>query len=255
MNLSDVDVIVLAAGFGKRLGERTANTPKPLIQIAGKNLLERIFEQLRGAGFRRVCLNLHYLGDQIRDFVGDGSRWGLEVTFSFEPVILDTGGAIKNIEPWLRSSQFFIINSDIVIDSAFPFSVVLDAHCSRTPEPLVTLVLRNDANASHYGELAIDSTGKVCEFLGRSYLSAIRLKRGLMFTGIQCLSRRILALMPPKGSVFSITKDTYTQILGSGLGELNSYIYEGYWNDAGTVEGLSDAEHFLLKKAQAKAGS
>ena len=92
--------MILAAGRGERLRPLTDSTPKPLITVGGQTLIERHLQKLALAGFREVIINLAHLGDLIREALGDGSRWGLNVQYSQEPEgALDTGGGILKALP------------------------------------------------------------------------------------------------------------------------------------------------------------
>ena len=121
----------LAAGRGERMRPLTDHTPKPLLQVGGKPLLQWHLEALAESGFKSVVINVAYLGAQIEKFIGDGSRWGLRVRFSQEPEgALETAGGIAQARPWMDESlpsqtvnaeksqgaPFFVINADIWTD-------------------------------------------------------------------------------------------------------------------------------------------
>ena len=91
--------MILAAGFGSRLRPLTDRAPKPLLLVGGHPLIAYPLALLREAGIREVLINLHHLGGQVREALGDGSAWGVSITYSEEDPILDTGGAIKKIGP------------------------------------------------------------------------------------------------------------------------------------------------------------
>ena len=108
--------MVLAAGFGKRLAPITHTTPKPLVPVAGRPLLDRLLEFLRAGGIEEVVINLHHLGHRIEEHVGDGRRFGLRVRYSPEDPILDTGGGIKNAETLLAGEPFVVVNGDSLLE-------------------------------------------------------------------------------------------------------------------------------------------
>src|SRR5690625_163309 len=108
--------MILAAGLGKRMRPLTDHTPKPLLCVRGKPLLQYHLEALAEAGVSDVIINLAYLGEQIRDFVGSGQRFGLRVTYSPEPEPLETGGAIAHALPLLGEAPFLLINADVWCD-------------------------------------------------------------------------------------------------------------------------------------------
>src|SRR5260370_40089666 len=88
--------VVLAGGLGTRLGARTRDVPKGMVRVAGEPFVQRQLALLADQGFSRVVLCIGHLGSQIRDFVGDGSRWGLEVDYADEGEELQgTGGALR----------------------------------------------------------------------------------------------------------------------------------------------------------------
>ncbi|HQH28238.1 MAG TPA: nucleotidyltransferase family protein [Oligoflexia bacterium] len=235
----NADVLVLAAGFGNRLRPLTDHLPKPLIEVCGRTLLDRNLELLARNGLRRVIVNLHYRARQIREFVGDGSKWGLEVCFAEEPVILDTGGAIKNIEPLLRHDYLLTLNSDILIAPDFPLAGLLRTHVAHQGHPLVTMVLRHDSAAQDYGEIGIDQSGRVVRFLGHDY-GPVQAVQSLMFLGIEVLSRELLKWMPEAGHAFSITRDIFPKVLRAE-GFISSFIFDGFWADIGTSNRLREA--------------
>ncbi len=106
--------MILAAGRGERLRPLTDTTPKPLLEVGGKPLIEHHLERLAAAGFREVVINLSHLGDKIRETLGNGSAWGLNIRYSPEPPgALDTGGGIKQALPLLGDSPFAVINGDV----------------------------------------------------------------------------------------------------------------------------------------------
>ncbi|MSP91573.1 MAG: hypothetical protein EXR79_07195 [Myxococcales bacterium] len=131
---------ILAAGLGTRLKPWTERTPKPLVPVGGEPLVERALRQFAAAGVREVGVNLHHLGEQIADQVGDGARCGVRVTwFDERPHILGTGGGLKNAEGFLRASPsgaFLLANADVWHD--FDLGDVVRAH---RPQALATMVV------------------------------------------------------------------------------------------------------------------
>jgi MurNAc alpha-1-phosphate uridylyltransferase len=104
--------MVLAAGYGTRLRPLTDHTPKPLVPVAGKPMLEYALDRLRACGIREVVINVSHLGDQLKAYV---SQWrGLNITISEEAEPLETGGGLKHALPLLGDKPFFVINSDII---------------------------------------------------------------------------------------------------------------------------------------------
>ncbi len=103
--------MVLAAGLGMRLRPLTKNRPKAMMHLAGRPLIDWTLQWLSKIGVKECVINLHYLGDQIKRFVGNGTRYGLKVYYSYETKLLGTAGAVKKVEEFF-DVPFFVIYSD-----------------------------------------------------------------------------------------------------------------------------------------------
>lgn len=131
--------MILAAGRGERMRPLTDTTPKPLLRVHGRPLIERHVERLAQAGIERIVINLAWLGGQIRDYLGDGARFGAAISYSEEaPRALDTGGGIFRALPLLSPGPFAVVNGDIYTD--FPLETLAiaaqyDAHLVLVPNP------------------------------------------------------------------------------------------------------------------------
>jgi NDP-sugar pyrophosphorylase family protein len=104
--------VVLSAGLGSRLKEKTASLPKVMLPFAGKPLLGHHFDWLRGYGIRRVFINTHFLPEVIRDYAGDGAGFGLEIVYSYEPQLLGTAGALNGFSG-LLDAPFLVHYGDV----------------------------------------------------------------------------------------------------------------------------------------------
>lgn len=242
-NPYNCDVLLLSAGLGKRLGEITKSTPKPLVEIAGRKLIDLNIEFLARAGFKKIFINVHYLADKIRDFVGDGSKWGVDVYFSHEPLLLDTGGAIAKIKDKLFGDRLLVFNSDIVIDSKFSIDTLFKFHLSLQTDNIATLVVREDLEAEKYGSLGVGEDKQIVKFLNFT-IPGKQVYKTVMFTGISILEKSLIDRMPGI-SVYSLTKDVYKVELERGA-RLSAYQLDTYWCDAGTPERLIEAETYLI---------
>ena len=131
--------MILAAGRGERLRPLTDATPKPLLLVRGEPLIERHVAALAAAGMTRLVVNLAWLGSQISDYLGDGSRYGVSITYSVErPRALETAGGIFRALRHLDPGPFAVVNADIYTD--FPLASLKidadrDAHLVLVPNP------------------------------------------------------------------------------------------------------------------------
>ena len=108
--------MILAAGRGLRMGALTEETPKPLLIFKGKPLIVWHIEKLSAAGFTDIVINVSYLAEKIKGYLGNGSQWGVRIFFSDENPVLETAGGIKKALHLLKSDPFLVINSDIYSD-------------------------------------------------------------------------------------------------------------------------------------------
>jgi NDP-sugar pyrophosphorylase family protein len=234
--------MILAAGRGTRLRPLTDTTPKPLIDVAGHPLLAYGLGLLRQSGIHDVVVNVHHLGERLREVLGDGARYGVRIRYSMEKTLLDTGGGIRFATPLLEElmpagitdpadSPIVVLNGDVV--SEVPLRDVVAFHRAR--RALATFVLRDDPAAAAYGLFGIDQGGRVRRFLGRG--AAATGLRELMFGSVQVLDPRMLALMPP-ARPFSTMHDLYPELFGRGE-RFFGYSYTGRWYTADTSEDLA----------------
>ena len=230
--------MVLAAGFGKRLAPITHTTPKPLVPVAGRPLLDRLLEFLRAGGIEEVIINLHHLGQRIEEHVGDGRRFGLRVRYSPEDPILDTGGGIKNAEPLLAGEPFVVANGDSLLE--IRLRDLLEWHRARGG--VATLMVRPDPDAAAYGLVELDDADRVRRIVGLP-ASAAPGTRGFMFPGLHVLEPEIFRWMDA-GGVFSITRVTYPRMIEAGL-PVFGCVTQARWVTIDTPEALAAADRVL----------
>jgi len=235
-----IRAIILAAGFGTRLRPLTDHTPKPLLDVAGLPMIAYPLLLLRSAGISEALINLHHLGEQIRHALGDGSRYGVRITYSEENPILDTGGAIKNAEGFLGGDTFVVLNADTIVDLDLPAMLA----CHRGRGGIGTMLLREDPEVRRYGAIEVDVTDRVRRFLGFPAEVAEPLEP-LMYGGVWILEQRVFEYMSP--GVFSITKQTGPALMRAGEA-LYGYRYGGYWRVLDTPDGLKAGRRDLQAK-------
>lgn len=236
----DIDVLLLAAGFGTRLRPLTDTIPKPLMEVGGKPLIQWNLERLVRENVKRAFINVHYLADQVVRFV-KSRDWDLElIVVEEKEKILDTGGAVANILSQIRGDNLLVINSDSLFGKDYLLSSLVNSHLNNSYAPLATMVLRADSRASDYGLIGVDEKGQVLSLRGEVFFDRA-INENLMFAGNSILSRRIFEFMSPAGSVFSLTRDTFRKVLAA-QGLIWGLKYDGYWNDVGTMEDLGLAQ-------------
>ncbi len=113
--------MILAAGRGERMRPLTDRTPKPLLKVGGRALIEHHLDALARAGIGEAVINLAWRGAQIREYLGDGAEYGLKISYSDEgPEALETGGGIRRALPLLGAEPFWLVNGDVYSDFDYP---------------------------------------------------------------------------------------------------------------------------------------
>jgi mannose-1-phosphate guanylyltransferase len=235
--------MVLAAGQGTRLRPLTDARPKALVPVRGRPMIEYSLLLLRHYGIRDIVINLHHHGEQIETQLGDGSHLGLQISYSIEPELLDTGGGLLKAKPFLQNDTFIVINTDVLID--LHLDHLLQFH--KTQKAAATLVLRPDRDADQYGSMDIDEEGQICRFLETSKpVQSSGPIRKLMFTGVQVLEPKVFDYMDTGMTAhkFSTTRETYPRMLSDGQ-PLYGFCFDGFWQDLGTAERIREAERSL----------
>ena len=218
---------ILGAGLGNRLQPLTSRLPKPLVPLFHRPLAAWAMDACSRAGIRRFAVNTHHLPEAWQGFGAEN-----DVTFFHEPILLETGGGLKNISSWIGSDSLLVHNGDIF--STLPLEKLISAHeASSLP---VTLALRSRGDAKH---IALDASGKrvtdIRKSLGRADGTHV-------FTGIYCIDPSFLGLLP-SGEKVSIIP-AFLKLAESGLlGAIT--LDEGLWLDLGDRKSYLQAHQEL----------
>jgi len=207
--------MVLAAGRGERMRPLTDTCPKPLLQVAGKALIEHHISSLVKAGFRELVINHAYLGQQIEDYLGDGSKYNISITYSAENEALETGGGIYKALNLLGNDAFLVVNGDVFCE--YDFSLL-----PKTINDLVHLVMIDNPEHNPKGDFYFHN-GRLLETKGSKLTySGIGIYRPELFKA--CSSGKFplapLLRMAIKNKAISAEH------------------YAGFWMDVGTPERL-----------------
>jgi len=215
--------MILAAGRGERMRPLTDRVPKPLLEVAGKPLIQYHIEALREAGFAELVVNHAHLGAQIVARLGDGRAFGVRIDYSPEPAgALETGGGIRQALPLLGAGAFVVVNGDIWTD--YPYR-----HLGREPEGLAHLVLVD--NPRHHSD---------GDFQLRAGVVAAEGDTCLTFSGIGLYRPELFAAVPQG-------RFPLAPLLRSAMqaGQVSGEHYRGRWMDIGTAERLAELDRQL----------
>ncbi len=225
--------LVLAAGRGERLRPLTATLPKPLLPVAGRPLLAWTLERLRAAGCEAVAINLHHLGSAIRGRFGESFR-GMPLTYSEEPLLLGTAGALPPLRSFLApADRVLVINGDSLC--RWPIEALLAAHLRR--RPAATLLLHRKADPRAFGGGVALEADTITAFR-RGSLAHTSARRRLVFAGAQVLEPELLGRIPEgPGDLVTVL---YEPLLAEGA-PLAAVVTERLWHDLGTPQRYLDA--------------
>lgn len=229
--LAEMRAMILAAGLGTRLRPITDVTPKPLVKVAGRALIDYCFDLLREAGIGRAVVNKHHLAEQISSYVASVSD--LEIAVSDETqALLETGGGVKKALPLLGTAPFFVLNSDvIVLDSGA--SSLLKMHDMWDRDRMDALLLLHPVETAvgyaGNGDFHLDMDGRLTRRTQGEAAS-------YLFTGVQLLNPLLFQGMPE--GAFSLNL-LYDKALARG--RLFGLVHHGHWLHVGTPDAVIEA--------------
>jgi MurNAc alpha-1-phosphate uridylyltransferase len=229
--------MVMAAGLGKRMRPLTATRPKPLVEVAGKPLLDHCFDRLRAAGVEKAVVNVHYLPDALEAHLKNRTN-GLEIIVSDErDRLLETGGGLVRALPLIDADPFLVVNSDnLWVDGAVDSLRLLAANWDEARMDALLLLVplarahchkgQGDFHMTAAGALKRRKAGGVAPFV---------------YTGVQMVSKRLLEGDMPEGP-FS-TNILWDRAIARG--RLFGAVHEGLWFDIGAPPNIKKAEEIL----------
>ena len=230
--------MVLAAGKGTRLFPLTGEMPKPMVPVAGKAIMEYIFELLAKTGMEEVHVNVHYLADAILGTYGNETTLnGMKVCMTREDVLMGTAGGVKRIADRFDET-FAVIMGDALTD--VDVQEVVAFHKRRGA--LATLALMRVADTSQYGVVELNSEQDVVSFQEKP--SPDEAMSNLANTGIYVLEPEVLDYIP-ENTFFDFANDVFPRLLAADE-RLAGYEGGFYWSDIGTLEAYRAAQHDAL---------
>jgi NDP-sugar pyrophosphorylase family protein len=233
--------LILAAGKGTRLQDLTLNRPKPMLPVQSKPLLARLVEWLHQHGINQIAMNLHYCPTVITDYFGDGSRFGVAITYSYEPQLLGTAGAAKRLQAFL-DEPFVVVYGDIFtnLDLTRLIKFHQQQKESSTAATLATLALYRVPNPTECGLVETDQDGQVMRFIEKPPIDQVF--TDLANAGIMVCEPRLLALIPSDTEV-DFGRTVFPRALAAGQVLWGQAIADDeYLIDIGTLHGYDRAQ-------------
>lgn len=215
--------MILAAGRGARMRPLTDHTPKPLLEVGGKPLIVWHIERLAQAGITELVINHAYLGQQIEDRLGDGTRWHVHIQYSAEQTALETAGGIAKALPLLGDESFLVVNGDVFTDIDY-------AATSLPVGKLAHLVMVDNPQQHAEGDFALQDGLVKHAADNRLTFSGIGVYHPDLFKSVQSGEAAKLAPL---------------LISAMQQGLVSGQHHTGIWHDIGTPERLAQLDHWL----------
>ena len=228
--------MILAAGLGKRMRPLTATRPKPLVEVAGKPLLDHVLDRLRTAGIMRAVVNVHYLAAAVEAHLKDQAQ-DIEILISDETSqLLETGGGVVKALPLIEDDTFLVVNSDnLWVDGPIDAIRLLEQRWDEAKmDALLLVVPLSQANChGGVGDFRMDPVGRLSR-------RAPGKPGPFVYTGVQIASRRLFRDAP--AGAFS-TNLLWNRAMAEG--RVYGVVHEGLWFDVGTPQAIARSEALL----------
>jgi mannose-1-phosphate guanylyltransferase/phosphomannomutase len=223
--------VIMAGGFGTRLRPLSCSLPKPMVHMVNKPMMEHIVNLLKQHGLVDLVVLLYFQAETIRNYFGDGSRFGVKIEYVQSEDDFGTAGAVKNAEGLLNES-FLVISADVLTD--IDLQAAIDFHQGNQAK--ATMVLARMENPLSYGVVITRDDGRISRFLEKPTWGEVF--SDTVNTGIYVLEPEVLAQIPAKKE-FDFSKDLFPHMLTTGQ-RLFGFVTPDYWRDVGNLE-----EYFL----------
>lgn len=213
--------MLLAAGEGRRLGSMTLDRPKPMLEIAGRPILEHNLRFLSRHGIRELIVNLHHCPEAIAQYFGDGSAWGVQISYSYEPALLGTAGAVANVSQHFNQT-FIVLYGDNLTNC--DLGRLIDFHKRKNATATVALFNREDATASGIAE--IDAGDRILRFLEKPRAEEVFSR--WVNAGILVMEPAVLDFIP-KGRASDFGREVLPALLAAGKPVYGYRMTEELW--------------------------
>ncbi len=237
MNTTITGAMLLAAGRGTRMRPLTDERPKPLIEVAGRALIDHALDRLVEAGIEQAVINTHHMATMLQAHLA--VRDDIAIVLSPEPKLLETGGGVANALGNLGNGPILVANSDILWLDGPSNTLARLVHAWDDGAMDALLLLHEMVRAGNiegFGDYMLDSAGNACRRLETQVAP-------FLFSGVQLLHPRLFEGAPE--GPFSLNR-LYDR--AQDAGRLHGIVYDGLWLHVGTPEGVAEAERFLANR-------
>jgi NDP-sugar pyrophosphorylase family protein len=232
--------LIMAAGYGRRLEPLTIAVPKPMVPIVNLPTMQHNIELLKRYGITEITANIHYHPEQIENYFGDGSSFGVSLLYSYEEKLLGTAGGVRKMGKKVAkiNETFVVLSSDALTD--INLNKMLDFH--RQKEALVTIALTKVADVSEYGVVVVDGNGQITGFQEKPKPQDAL--SNLANAGIYIFEPEILEMIPEGFHDFG--KELFPRLVAEKE-EIFGYSMVEYWSDVGCLDKYIQASYDAMK--------
>src|SRR5215212_2722605 len=234
--------IIMAGGQGTRLRPLTSDQPKPMIRIVNLPCMEHIVNLLARHGFTDIVVTLQFMPEEIQDYFGDGSDWGVNMRYSIEDAPAGTAGSVKMAEEQLglEGERLLIISGDALTDC--DLTRILEFHEEKDAE--VTMVLKSVENPLDFGIVITEEDGRISRFLEKPAWGQVF--SDTVNTGIYLLEPSVMGeIHDPEAGEYDFSKELFPKLLEQER-RLYGFVTDAYWEDIGTLEQYASAQRDVL---------
>jgi len=229
--------MILAAGLGTRLRPLTNVVSKPMVRMAGRPCIEHAVRLLKKYGVAEIIVNLHYMPEIIREHFGDGSAFGVQISYSIEKELMGTAGGFKRVEDFFGDAPALIISGDALTD--INLGEFFRFH--QKSKGIATLALKRVADATQYGVVVCEKE-QIVQFQEKpKQEEAIS---NLANTGIYLFEPEIFQYIP-EGTFYDFGKQLFPELLAKGK-KMCGYAMREYWCDVGDLNIYREAHYDML---------
>ncbi len=217
--------VVMAGGHGTRLRPLTSSTPKPLLPIVNRPILEHVIDFLKSFEITELIFTVSYLADMIQSYFGDGSDFGVSIKYSVEQIPLGTAGSVLNVADQLKE-DFLVISGDVLTN----FNLIDLMGWHKNSSSIVSIALKQIDDPTSFGVVICDESNEVVRFVekptwGQVFSDTIN-------TGVYVMSPEVFEFMVP-GKELDFSSDIFPELLNHKK-KISGFKMLGYWEDIGT---------------------
>ncbi|MDQ1340619.1 MAG: mannose-phosphate guanylyltransferase / phosphomannomutase [Campylobacterota bacterium] len=230
--------VVMAGGFGTRIQPLTHSRPKPMLPIINRPMMQHTMMLLRDLGISEFIVLLYFKPEIIQNYFGDGSKFGIKITYVVPDDDYGTAGAVKLAQKYIGNENFIVISGDLVTD--FDFREIFEFHKQKNAK--LSIGLTSVENPLQFGVVIANEKSVIEKFLEKPSWGEVF--SDTVNTGIYIIEPEILDYIP-KGENFDFAKDLFPLLMKKGI-DLMGYNLEGYWRDVGNPESYREVYDDIL---------